>query len=517
MSGDQEAPTSHGEALKSTSIMGGSMAVGMLIRMVRTKVIALVLGPAGIGLEAIFDSVLSLIKIATIQGVSSSGVRQIAAAVSTGEEQKIATTMFTLRRVCLILGASGAVAVFLARESISRLTFGDTSHAFDIGCLAIIPLLGGIAGGQGAVLQGMRRINELAKINILGAATATLVSLPIVWVWGKEGIAAYLVLTAAIGLGISWTYVRRLNVKPISVPLHEMVHDARNLLRLGLVFVLSGLMTTGALFLLRVLVTRHAGVDGAGQFQAANALSMVYVGFVLQAMGTDFYPRLTAVADDDRRCNQLVNEQTEVAMLLALPGVLASLALAPWLIHVFYSRRFDMAAEILCWQILGMLLRVNSSPMGYIVVAKGRSLVFFLADLASYSVYAVLGWMALKVFGLPGIGMACLGLYIFHSSMMYMVVRRMSGFRWSPENVRLIFGGISIAAATLCARLMLPEPWATLIGTSFALAAGLYCLRALVRLIGVKKTNSYLEKIRIPFRFRETERPDGEASPVAST
>ncbi len=55
-------------------------------------------------------------------------------------------------------------------------------------------------------------------------------------------------------------------------------------------------MTTGALFLLRVFVARQEGVYGAGQFQAASALSMVYVGFVLQAMGTDFYPRLTVVA-----------------------------------------------------------------------------------------------------------------------------------------------------------------------------------------------------------------------------
>ena len=122
-------------------------------------------------------------------------------------------------------------------------------------------------------------------------------------------------------------------------------------------------------------MTRQEGVYGAGQFQAATALAMVYVGFVLQAMGTDFYPRLTTVSDDNRKCNQLVNEQAEISILLALPGVLATLALAPWVIQMFYSSKFDKAAEILCWQVAGTFLQVNSWPMGFIILAKGRGAV----------------------------------------------------------------------------------------------------------------------------------------------
>ena len=140
---------------------------------------------------------------------------------------------------------------------------------------------------------------------------------------------------------------------------------------------------------------------------------MVYVGFVLQAMGTDFYPRLTVVAGDNRRCNQLVNEQAEISILLALPGVLATLALAPWVIQLFYSSKFDKAAEILCWQVTGTFLQVNSWPIGFILVAKGRAAAFFWTDFASYSVYVALGWVGLKLFGLPGTGMAFLGLYAF--------------------------------------------------------------------------------------------------------
>ena len=247
-------------------------------------------------------------------------------------------------------------------------------------------------------------------------------------------------------------------------------------------------------------------MDGAGQFQAANAISMVYVGFVLQAMGTDFYPRLTAVADDNRRCNKLVNEQAEISILLALPGVLATLALAPWVIEFFYSSKFHIAGEILCWQVAGMFLRVISWPMGFIVLAKGRAAVLFWTDLIAYSVYVALGWFGLKLFGLPGTGMAFLGLYIFHWCMIFAIVRRMSGFSWSSANLRLTLLGIITVAITLWLRLSIAEPWATIIGCSLALPTGLYCLRTLVLLVGVEEINKYTCKIGFSFPWPKVSR-----------
>ena len=145
---DKREGTSHVEALKSTSIIGGSTAITILIRMVRTKVLAILLGPAGIGLEAIYDSVISLARIGVDMGISSSGVRQIASAVGSGSQSTIAATVFTLRRVCLLLGLIGAAALFLTREQVSKLAFGNADHAFDIGLLSVILLFVALRAGR---------------------------------------------------------------------------------------------------------------------------------------------------------------------------------------------------------------------------------------------------------------------------------------------------------------------------------------------------------------------------------
>jgi PST family polysaccharide transporter len=64
-------------------------------------------------------------------------------------------------------------------------------------------------------------------------------------------------------------------------------------------------------------------------------------------MGADYYPRLTGVAHDHAAVNRLVNEQTEIGLLLAVPGLLATLALAPWIIRLFYTSEFLPAVELL--------------------------------------------------------------------------------------------------------------------------------------------------------------------------
>lgn len=473
----------------------------MLIRMVRTKVVAVLLGPTGVGLEALFDSIVSFARTIVDLGISSSGVRQVAASVGSGRADEVAKTIYTLRRTSRVLGVLGALTLFMCREAVSRFTFGNADQSRNVGILSLILLFGAITGGQGALLQGLRRIGDLARINIIGTLIGAAVSIPIIAVWGTAGIPYYMVLGAAAGAVISWFYARRVQIQSFACSAREVFREAAGLLRLGMAFLASALMATGALFLLRVLAVRTEGAEGAGQFQAASALSMVYVGFILQAMGTDFYPRLTAVASDNPKCNQLVNEQTEVSLLLALPGILATIAFAPWVVWLFYSNRFSAAAEILCWQMAGNFLRVVSWPMGFILLAKGRGVLFVLTDALAWTMYVILAWFGLRWVGLPGMGMAFFGLYLFHVVMIALVVAWCSEFKWSAINQRLLLLGVVFVGLSLAARLLLVEPWATLVGLVLASVSCIISVKLLIKVLGAEQINRWLQKLRLPFKL----------------
>ena len=265
--------------------------------------------------------------------------------------------------------------------------------------------------------------------------------------------------------------------------LREMAREIAPLLRLGAVFMASGLLTAGAAYAIRIIVLKYDGVVAAGFYQAAWALAGLYAGFILQAMGTDFYPRLTAVSNDNAACNRLVNEQAQVSILLAGPGLLATLTAAPLVMTLFYSAEFLPAVDLARWICLGMMLRIVAWPMGYIIVAKGASKMFFWTEVAATIVHVGLAAMLVPLVGPAGAGIAFCGLYVWHTGLVYWLTRRLSGFRWTPINARLSIGFLVAASLVFLAFQALPLWAAIAFGTIATLVSGVFSLWMLLKLL----------------------------------
>jgi enterobacterial common antigen flippase len=486
------AKQTYGQILKSSALIGGSSVLNIGFSVIRTKAMAVLLGPAGYGLMGLYSSVSELVRSFAGMGLNNSGVRQIAEAVGSQDDQRIAETVTTLRRVALVTGALGGLLLLVLCQPISFLTFGDTGHAGAIALLGLAVFFGDVSAGQVALVQGMRRIADLARITLLGGFFGTALSIPIVYLFfrqgrGEQGVVPALIAVAATGILTSWWYARKINVPRVTMTLRQIYDQSSALLRLGFVFMITGLMNLGVLYLARIILVHKIDLEAAGFYQAAWTLGGVYFGFILQAMGADFYPRLTAVARDNAECNRLVNEQAEVGLLLGAPGVLGTLTFAPLIIALFYSSRFGPAVDVLRWICLGMVLRVASWPMGFILLAKGEGSLFFWTELLGSTLQAGLIWIGVRYRGLEGAGMAFFALYVFYGLVIYFVVRRVSGFRWSSANQRLAVCFAPLVALVFVSWYLLPHLWAAILGVIVTCLSGIYSLKLLCRLVPFNK------------------------------
>jgi len=482
------ARRTYGQILKSSAVIGGSSVINIGLGIVRTKVMAELLGPPGVGLLGIYSSITDLARTVAGMGINSSGVRQIAEAVGTGDTRRVARTVTTLRRVALLLGLLGALLLAALCLPISQISFGDNRHASAIVCLSLVVLLGSVSGGQLALLQGVRRIGDLARASIWGGVLGTFISILVVCCYARagdarRGIVPSLVCVAAMGIAVSWWYSHKTRIESVRMRWAEVSSEVLDLLKLGFVFMASGFMTMGVAYLVRIIVLRKMGENAAGFYQSAWTLGGLYVGFILQAMGADFFPRLTAAARDHGECNRLVNEQAEVGLLLAGPGILGTLTFAPLVIQLFYSAKFGPAVEILRWICLGMVLRVASWPMGYILLAKGARQAFFWSELASSAAMMGLVWVCVQAFGLKGTGIAFFGAYVLYWFMIYAIVRVVSGFRWSVANkqIGLLYG--ALITTVFWGWYLLPRWMLVVGGTGTTLLAGIYSLKKLCTLV----------------------------------
>ena len=492
---------SYKQILKSTSIMGGSSVISIFFRIIQTKVLAILLGPSGIGLIGIYNSIVGLVS--TIAGfqIGDAGVRQISEASSTNDKQKIGKTIVSVRRISLVLGIGGMCALLLLSKPISIFSFGNTDHTNDLAILSVTVFFGAVIAGQGALIQGMRRIKELALINVLCAMFGTLCSIPIVYFLGKKGIAPFLVLVSVVTFITFWWYVRKIDLHKVKVYWKDTITETKSLLKFAFAFTSSTVIAIGTMYLIRVVITRTFDLDAVGAYQASEALSSIYVGFILSAMGSDFYPRLTAIANDNLECTSLVNKQVEIGLLLAGPGIFGTIAFAPYIINIFYSSKFTLSVEILRWQALGVLLRVASWPMGYVLRAKGNNKLFILTELMKNAVHIGLIFFFIKYFGIIGTGMAFLIMYIFYWIMIFYVVNVNYDFKWDKANIRLCFILLPSSIVLFMVPRYFSQTPSILLSISITVLMSIYSLKELYRIFGYEGRRDLYAKIKSVVTF----------------
>jgi O-antigen/teichoic acid export membrane protein len=445
---DMGGQSSHKQILKSTGILGGVQIVTILTRVLRNKIIAVLLGPMGVGIVGLYQSTLEMLRSATGFGLNFSAVRDIAEAAGGNDPQRISRTILILRRWVWFTGLLGMVCTLVFCKPLSRYAFGDESYAWGVAILSMTLLMDELSGGQLALLQGLRQISTMARANVLGVVAGFCITVPLYWMMGLSGIVPALLLSAAVSLFLSWYYSRRVHVQPIVLSLRETFHGGLGMVRLGFFMVIAGFATTAAMYIVRAFVSSKSGIEGVGQFQAAWNLSSIYLAAVLQAMGTDYFPRLSAVNNDNARVSQLANEQTEVALLVAGPLIVGMLAFMSLVVYLLYSAKFTETVSILHWQLAGTFFKVLSWPIAFIILAKGRGGIYVFMELCGNVIYLGLIYCGWKKFGLEVTGLAFLFSYIAYLALVFVIGRRLSGFMWTRNCLKhiAVFGLATVFA-----------------------------------------------------------------------
>lgn len=494
---------SYRQILRSSSIIGGASVINIAVGLLRIKVAAVLLGPAGVGLIGLLTNLAGTASAVAGLGVGSVGTRQIADAVGRDDAAAMAAARRALFWSSLVLALLGAAVFWSLRGVLAVRVLGNASLAGEVGWLALVVGLTVAAASQTALLNGMRQIGDLARVSVLSALLSTLLGIGALMLWGRSGLVAFLIAAPLASFLLGHLYVARLpKIQAPRTPLPVLAGQWRVLAKLGAAFMVAGLAVTLGQLLVRTLVQRQLGADALGYFQAAATISMTYIGFVLTAMGTDYYPRLTAAIHDHAAVNRMVNEQTEVALLLAGPVFLAMMGLASWIIELLYSSSFHSAANVLRWMVLGDILKVASWPLGFIILAAGNGRTFMLTETLAISVFVVLTWFGLPLMGVAASGIAFFGMYVVYLPVVFWLARHGTGFKWSSS----IWWHMGLLFAT-CTLVQSVTIWSVGVGASISvLAACVWTIHAMTRLSRMSGLGGPIA--RLCFRIPATKKPD---------
>lgn len=434
---------------KSNALFGGVQIYNILIGIVRSKALALLLGPEGMGIMGLYNSTLELVKGATYLGLSNSSVRDVAIANSSGDQDKVKEIILVISRLVWITGLVGALIVFLFAKQLSLFTFESYDYTWGFRLLSVVLIIWQLTVKNTVILQGLRFLRKLAKSNLAGSTLGLLFVVPLYYFWGYDAIVPSIILFALITYLVTLYYSRGIKTDGVSIPFKKTLSLGKTMIILGFMLSLTGFMDIIQGYVTRIFIARMGDVSQVGLHNAGFGIVMGYMGLVFSSIGTDFFTRLSAVNNSKEEYNELVNKQLVLMLLVLTPIVIAFIVLSPLAIIILYSEKFLPITMMVNWIAAGMILRAVSWCQGNLYIAKGDSKLYLFIYFFAFVKDLGLALLFYSIFGLTGIGMA------FYLSYVIGVVVTLFLVKWKYECIyfnstyRLILIAIGSSMAAL--------------------------------------------------------------------
>lgn len=438
------------QALRSTSLIGAASVISVLFGLVRTKLAAVLLGPSGIGLIGLLQSIVASASTIYGCGTTNSGTRQVAQALQS--PQKLATLRAALFFGTLFLAALGGVSIWLFRDLISLQILGNADYSAEFSWLAVAVALTIGTGSQTAVIRGMQRPRDVALIMIIGAAIGAALGVGFLLAFGANGIFLFVAAGPLASFIVGHWYVAKLPKPARHGHPMAVVHEWGTVFRLGLVLMVAGVGVVLGHLWLRTEVARGFGPVNLGYFQAVWMISATYLGFVLTALGNEYFPRVAANIHNQSTLVQMINHQTEIVLLIGVPILLATYLFSSVMLYLLFSSDFIPAKDLLRLFVIGDLIKLIAFPLRYVVMSSGKGWVFVVSELLPIGLIIATVMLLGDDIGLAAAGWGYLLMQFATLCISLLFVIKSHGFFWDHASLRIIVIGLSsLGLATLIA------------------------------------------------------------------
>ena len=403
---EEKATGSYSHVLKYTGIFGGVQGLNIIVSLVRNKLVAVLLGPNGMGLASLFNTTVNFISQATNFGISFSAVKHVSELFERGDEAEIARFVKVVRAWSLLTALIGMFVCIVAGPLFSNYTFAWGDHTLHFILLSPAVGLLAVTGGETAILKGARRLRSLAVIQVYTVLAALLISIPIYYFFGQTGIVPVIVLMALVSMLLTVSYSYRLY--PLRLcGTKGILGEGMAMVKLGIAFVVAGIMGSGAEMLIRSYLNVSSGdLDVVGLYNAGFMLTVTYAGMVFSSMETDYFPRLSSMNHDVFATNLTVNRQIEVSLLIVSPMLAMLIICLPVLIPILFSSKFLPMVAMAQVAVFSMYIKAVSLPVSYIMLAKGDSIGYMVLEGIYDVLLVVLIIFGYRHWGLFGTGVA---------------------------------------------------------------------------------------------------------------
>lgn len=425
--------SSYRQIFKATSVFGGVQIFSIILNLLKSKIIAIFLGPEGMGVYSLLQTPVTLLSSITGLGINSSAVRDVAQTNENRDEKELAKTVWVVRKWMRVTGFFGMLLTIFLAPQLSKWTFGNTDYAWAFYCLSVMLLFTALGNENDVILRGTRRIKEIAKAGIFSAFLGLIFSIPVYYYWGIKGIPFTIIITALCVFLVNYYYARKVEIKQVSLSIRETLFRGKAMTFLGIMMVMASVVEYLTMFIVNTYVRSYGSIADVGLFQAGMQITNVSIGLVYTAMATDYFPRLSAICKNKGKVGELVNQQAEIAALISTPILIGMMIFTPLLIRLFLSAEFISVTKFIHWILLAAVFRASTWTIHWVVLAYGDSVLYFILVLITNILVLGCYYWGYNTWGLVGLGIGYCITMLINAIYMYIIISKKYSFKYSSD------------------------------------------------------------------------------------
>lgn len=477
-------------------LFGGTQIFQIIIAIIRNKFVAILLGPVGMGISGLLTSTTNLVNSITSMGLRTSAVRDISRAYESGDKTRISIVSAVMKKLVWGTGILGMLIVFFLADTLSEWTFQSEDNSWMFRLLSATLLFDQLRVGQNVLMQGTFNYKYMAKSSILGSIVGLFASIPLYYIWRTNAIAPVLFIVSFAALLLSSYYSHKIKIPSIQVSMKDVFAEGKVMIALGIAVALSGILREGKTYFTRIFIANNGLIYEVGMYTAAISIATQYINIILNAMSSDYSPRLAAVSNNESEFVEVINRQNKLMLTIITPFVLALIIFIHPFVRILYSSEFLEISGMIEWMMLGMFFRTTSWCLSYTLVAKGQAKSFLINETISTLYSFALFVVGYKLLHFTGIGIGYCLSYLLYTIQFYLICKRNFNFKYTPDNIKLLLTQCSFVFVIFGVLKCLGySHWRYVFGILALLILGIYTYSGLNEMINIKELiNSIRDK-----------------------
>lgn len=429
---------------KNTLILASPKVLKFFVGILRAKFIAVFLGLTGAGIIDQLQDTITQIRNFTLSGLSDGMVKLIAH--QNGIEidvQKIGSIIKTYLVMIIPITITVTILGYIYADEITLYIFGNIQYKlyFQIGFIALpLAILSSTAN---ALLKAYKEIRSFATAEVYIILINLIIFLPLVYFYKIPGGVVYVTLSFLVTFLVVFFLMRKNVFKKHNITIAAIKEGIiskeyfKNLLAFISYGVVGGVFYVFTEVTIRAIVVNDLGIDKLGLYTPITRWSNLFLGFIMPAIYTYLYPRLSE-AKSDTEITAVVNDVFRLITFIALPFVIVGISTRQWIIPLFYSNEFIDASLYLPYHFSTLIFVIWSSIFAQIFWPTGRLMHQFIFVIIINALSLGLIYYFVPIFGLYGYLIKFTIVPLITALMYLGFWRTRIKFKFKKENITII-------------------------------------------------------------------------------